>query len=207
MKLKTVEFLKGAVGPDDFPQTLPEVCVVGRSNVGKSSFLNFLTQRRKLVMTSKTPGKTREINFFTVNENFNLVDIPGFGYAKVSKKERESIHQVIENYFNNTTQLAGIIYLLDIRHGLTAIDKESIQWLDGFEFPIQFVLTKSDKLKKSQISKNISAITADLDLPVAPIVTSSFKKIGREEVWEQIEELLESLNPRAEEEEKEKEKI
>jgi GTP-binding protein len=190
MKVNTANFIKGAVGPSSFLQDAPEIAVVGRSNVGKSTFLNFLCQRRQLVKTSKKPGKTKELNYFHINEQFYLVDVPGFGYAKLSKTEKDILSKRIESYFNHSQKIAGVLYLIDCRILNSAVDEEALEWLAKFDCPVLIVLTKADKLKKLQLQRAVNAIQKNYDLPVPPIVTSSEKKIGRDAVWEQIELLL-----------------
>ena len=195
MKVISAEFVKGAVHPSAFPNDLPEFAVAGRSNVGKSAFINFLCGRKKLVSTSKTPGKTRELNFFLVNRRYYLVDIPGFGFAKLNKKKRRDILRQIESYFLHSKRILGIIYLLDIRRIESLVDRQFIEWLSQFSHPMLMVATKADKLKKSRIHDAVNALEREYKLPVPPIFTSSLQKIGRSEVLAQLEEILQQKNP------------
>ncbi|MBF0432126.1 MAG: YihA family ribosome biogenesis GTP-binding protein [Fibrobacteria bacterium] len=190
MKINSAEFIIGAVKPSDFPGDLPEIAVVGRSNVGKSSLINFLCQRNKLVSTSRTPGKTQQLNYFLINKEFYLVDIPGFGYAKLSKKERDAISLRIDRFCRHSKKLTGIIYLLDIRRNFSTTDHEALNWLNTFGYPILMVATKSDKLSKLQAKTALKTIQENYDLPLSPLATSAIKKQGADEVWQQITGLL-----------------
>jgi len=199
MIIKSAAFAKSAQFPADYPKDgLPQIAVAGRSNVGKSSLLNMLVQRRNLVKTSQMPGKTRLINFFLVTEAepagraFYLVDIPGFGYAKVGRGEKHMMEEAIETYFRTSRQLAGLMYLVDIRNTGSAVDKEAIQWLSDFDAPMLVVATKADKLNKSEARKALAELTRIHDLPESPLLTSADDKTGRDEVLEQIALVLES---------------
>lgn len=159
-KVKDVEFVTSAAAPSQFPDTdLLEIAFVGRSNVGKSSLLNSLVNRRNLARISSTPGKTRQINFFTVNKQFHFVDLPGYGYAKVSKVERESWRKTIEAYLLRREQLRLVVSLIDIRHDPTALDIELVNWLDSIEREYIIVLTKGDKVKKELLSARIEQVS------------------------------------------------
>jgi GTP-binding protein len=190
LKIYTAEFVRGIVDPSGIPDDLPEIPVAGRSNVGKSAFLNFLCQRKKLVLTSRNPGKTREVNYFLINNQFYLVDIPGFGYARVGHKGKIELLSRIENYFRCSKKIAGIIYLLDIRRSFSAVDNESLKWIGQFDYPLLTVATKADKLKKSQLARAGAAMMKEYGLPEPPIITSSLKKTGRAEVLKQLDILL-----------------
>jgi len=190
MKINSAEFILGAVDKKSFPQNYPEIAVVGRSNVGKSSLLNFLLNRKKLVSFSRVPGKTRQINYFLINRSFYFVDIPGFGYAKIGKKEHKQILKYIETYFRFSEKIAGVLFLFDIRFPKSSVDSDSLNWLFQFDLPILFLTTKSDKLKKSEINKALNSFKSQYDLPVLPIKTSSVKKVGKNEVWVQINRFL-----------------
>ena len=190
MIIKSAEFAGGVASAVQLPDDLPEIPVVGRSNVGKSSLLNYLTGRKKLVSTSRTPGKTREVNFFLVNKSFYLVDIPGFGYAKLSRREQKALSDRIEMYFNKSEKIAGVIYLVDIRRHGSRVDREALEWLGQFDIPLLVVATKADKLKKGQISTSLKNIASSYGLPEPPLMTSTLKKTGRDEVLEQIAGLL-----------------
>ncbi len=197
MKILNAEFVKSAVAPGDYPSDgLPHIAVAGRSNVGKSSLLNMLTQRKALVKTSQVPGKTRLINFFQINKNavgesaFYLVDIPGFGYAKVGRAEKRLMESAIETYFRSCKNLRGMLYLLDVRVEESAVDREALAWLQEFDIPILAVATKGDKLSAAQAKKSLDAIAKTYGLPEPPLLTSADKKVGREEVLEQISLLV-----------------
>jgi len=153
------EFITSATTRKGFPETqLPEVAFVGRSNVGKSTLLNALVGRKKLARISSTPGKTRQINFYRINEKFHFVDLPGYGYAKVSKTEREAWRKTIEDYLTHREQLRLVVSLIDIRHDPTRRDRDLIEWLDFLQRPFIIVLTKSDKVKKGEITSRLSQV-------------------------------------------------
>ncbi len=198
MQIKSADFIKSAQSPSDYPMDgLPHIAVAGRSNVGKSSLLNMLVQRKNLVKTSQMPGKTRLINFFLINKGvpgqaFYLVDIPGFGYAKVGREEKRKMEEAIATYFRTSKVVAGLLYLVDIRMTDSPVDKEAIKWLTDFEVPMLVVATKGDKLKTEQARKAQAEIMKIHGLPEIPLLTSADKKSGREEVLEQLAMVLES---------------
>lgn len=164
MSIKSVEFIKSAVKPEDYPPPdKPEVAVVGRSNVGKSSLINAIF-KRSVAKVSSTPGKTRLINFFTLNKDIYFVDLPGYGFASVSQKERLSWQKMIENYLLNRENLKLIIMLVDTRYPPTNLDILMKQWLDTFEKPYFVVGTKIDKLNQSEKAKAKKVIKETLDL-------------------------------------------
>ncbi len=196
MKILSAEFVISAQAPKDFPvDGLPQIAVAGRSNVGKSSLLNFLVQRKSLVKTSQMPGKTRLINFFLVKygppaQSFYFVDIPGFGYAKAGRDDKRKMESAIEDFFNRSKSLAGLMYLVDSRLTDSPVDLEAIAWLSEFNFPLLVVVTKGDKLNRELARKAVIEIQKAHDLPQPPLLTSVDKKIGRDEVLEQITLLL-----------------
>jgi GTP-binding protein len=193
MQIKSADFTISAQASKDYPKDgLPHIAVAGRSNVGKSSLLNFLVQRKNLVKTSQTPGKTKLINFFLINHAFYLVDIPGFGYAKTGREEKRSMEDAIDDYFKSCTSLAGLLYLVDIRMTDSPVDGEALKWLTGFEIPLLVVATKGDKLGKEKARMALKEIANNHGLPQPPLLTSSDAKTGREEVLEQLGILLES---------------
>lgn len=197
MIVKSARFLKSAQSPADFPRDgLPQIAVAGRSNVGKSSLLNMLVQRKGLVKTSQTPGKTRLINFFLINEGgpepaFHLVDIPGFGYAQAGRDTRHLMEEAIEGYLRKSGHIAGILYLVDIRLPDNRVDREALEWLTGFDLPLLVIATKGDKLGKGKVRDALEEIARIHGLPQLPLLTSTLAKTGREEVMEQVGILLE----------------
>ena len=169
----------------------PEVAFAGKSNVGKSSLINGLMNRKALARTSAQPGKTQTINFYNINELMYLVDLPGYGFAKVSASEKEKWGKLIERYLHNSRDLKAVFLLVDIRHAPSANDKQMYDWIchNGYE-PV-IIATKLDKLKRSQVQKNVKIIRESLGLPKGGKVIpfSAETKQGREEIWELMEEL------------------
>ncbi len=168
-------------------EPIPEYAFIGRSNVGKSSLINMLMDRKNLAKTSGRPGKTQLINHFKVNDNWFLVDLPGYGYARVSKKDKNTFQKYITNYFQQRQQLLCSFVLVDIRHEPQKIDLEFMQWMGENEIPFCIIFTKADKLKPKVIEKNVSEylkVLTDSMWEEAPqhFVTSSSKAIGRDEV-------------------------
>ena len=187
MKIKNVELQIVCGITSKLPETdKVEIAFAGKSNVGKSSLINALMNRKALARTSATPGKTQTINFYNVNDVMYLVDLPGYGYAKVSEQEKIKWGQLIERYLNTSKQLKAVFLLIDIRHDPSANDKMMYDWIiaQGYE-PI-IIATKLDKIKRSQVQKNIKAIKAGLKLRPGTIVIpfSAETKQGREEIWE-----------------------
>ncbi|HVZ40238.1 MAG TPA: ribosome biogenesis GTP-binding protein YihA/YsxC [Candidatus Kapabacteria bacterium] len=159
LRINSADFVISAAGMAQFPrQPMPEVAFAGRSNVGKSSLLNLLVGRKSLAKTSGTPGKTQQINFFLINGQFHLVDLPGYGYAKVSKTEREAWARLIESYLRARDQLRLVVALSDIRHEPPAIDIELFRWLDAIGRPFLIVLTKHDKISPALADARRSAM-------------------------------------------------
>lgn len=193
MEIKQAEFTTSAVLHSQYPtDNRMEIAFVGRSNVGKSSLINTLTNRRKLVKVSGTPGKTKLVNFFLINNEFYFVDLPGYGYAKVSKVEKESWGKVIETYLLKRSQLKKIVLLVDCRHKPTEDDIIMYKWIKYYNYDTIVVATKIDKLKKSEIQRNLKVIKDALGLqPNDQLLTfSSLKKLGKEELLEVIEQTL-----------------
>ena len=168
---------------------IPEIAFVGKSNVGKSTLINVLANRRKLARVSQTPGKTRTINFYLVENLFYFVDLPGYGYAKASKTEIQKWGEIAETYLTKRKQLKEILFLLDIRHPPGKNDLAMLEWIRYFGYSLNAVLTKADKLNKSELSKNIGAFKKILGIE-NPIPFSSLKKTGIEELWALIESRL-----------------
>ena len=165
MNIKQSEFIISAVKREQYPSDkMPEVAFVGRSNVGKSSIINAITNRKKLAKTSQTPGKTRLINFFLINKEFYLVDLPGYGYAKVSKTEKASWGKTIETYLNDREELKRVVLLVDCRHKPTGDDITMLEWTKHFGYDYVIVATKSDKLSNNEIKKSEKVIRESLKL-------------------------------------------
>ncbi|MFV3014034.1 ribosome biogenesis GTP-binding protein YihA/YsxC [Clostridium botulinum] len=189
MEIKKAEFVISAVKKGQYPEDgRPEVAFVGRSNVGKSTLINTLTNRRKLVKVSSTPGKTRLINFFVINDNMYFVDLPGYGYAKVSKREKENWGYIMEQYLVERDQLKKIVLLVDSRHKPTSDDINMYNWIKHYNYEVLVVGTKLDKLKRNDINKNKKIIrdTLKMDKDDKILLISSLSKEGKEEVLEQI---------------------
>lgn len=190
IKIKNSEFIISAVKRHQYPETgLPEVAFVGRSNVGKSSIINALTNRKKLAKVSQTPGKTRLINFFMINSGeFYLVDLPGYGYAKVSKKEQESWGNTIETYLTGREQLKRVILLVDSRHKPTTQDIQMHEWIKHFGYEEIVVATNSDKLSNNDLRKSEKIIkeTLKLDSNDKLYFFSSLNKKGKDQLIDNL---------------------
>jgi GTP-binding protein len=193
--IRSLEFMggtaeRGGWRPDS---TLPEVAFAGRSNVGKSSLLNTLVGRRKLARVSKTPGRTREINFFRVNDAFVLVDLPGYGYAKIAKERKADWKPLIESYLKLTPQLRGIVLLLDIRREPSDDDRAMLDFLSEVEIPTIVAVTKSDKLTRSAVDAQVSALAKSVGLAEDQVIPfSSRTGAGRAELAEAMMTLVNS---------------
>jgi len=172
-------------------QDLPEFLLVGRSNVGKSSFINALLSRKNLAHTSSRPGKTQTINFYLVNNNFYLVDVPGYGYAAVDKKTQAKFGMMIEEYLEKREQLKRVFLIIDFRHKPTEDDLLMYNFLKYYNLPVTVVATKADKVGGSRKNKNLKVIMDTLDLVVGDdlLVFSSVTKLGRTEILKKIEDL------------------
>ncbi len=175
----------------------PEYAFIGRSNVGKSSLINMLTGQKGLAMTSATPGKTLLINHFIINDNWYLVDLPGYGYAKRGQKQQEQITKIIEDYVLEREQLTSLFVLIDSRHAPQKIDLEFITWLGENDVPFGIIFTKADKLSHSKLVENIRNYQKELleqweELPIS-FITSSAKKMGKNEILDYIESINKSL--------------
>ena len=194
MIIKSAEFVKSAVKPDHYPPAeLPEIAFAGRSNVGKSSLINALLNRKNLVKVSATPGRTQLINFFDINGLFTFVDLPGYGYAKVPDKVKEQWGPMIETYLSTRSTLKGVVAILDIRRTPGPEESDLIRWLSQFEIPRIIALTKADKVKKLAQKSQQEMIARTLRLSRADCILFSAKtKQGKEELWEKIEKRLAS---------------
>lgn len=193
MKVHNAEIVISAVQPEQYPNTkLPEIALAGRSNVGKSSFINTLINRKGLARTSGKPGKTQTLNFYLIEEALHFVDVPGYGYAKVSKTERAKWGQMIETYITEREQLQVVVSLVDMRHDPTADDIQMYEFLKYYNIPVIVVATKCDKIKKNQWNKHESAIKKKLNFDPSDdfIIFSSETKEGKEKAWEAIEKYL-----------------
>ncbi len=195
MKVKKVEYIGSWHKEDLCPKDQrPEFAFIGRSNVGKSSLINMIMQKKDLARVSKQPGKTQSLNYYSVDDNWYLVDLPGYGYAKTSLTNRDNWGKMIKYYLKNRASLFTAFVLIDSRHSLQKIDKEFIEWLGENEVPFNIVFTKTDKVHKAEVNQNITSIKEELlqtweELP-AQFVTSSEDHVGREEILEFIGELI-----------------
>ena len=186
MIIKKCEFIKSAVLQNQYPELdLPEIAFSGRSNVGKSSLINSLLNRKKLVKTSSSPGKTRLINFFLVNDEFVLVDLPGYGYAAVSQSQKQAWGKMIEDYLRYRENLKNVVLLVDIRHEPTADDKLMYDFIKYYRKSVTVVATKLDKITRSSVNKNLNIIKQKLGINQNDILIpySSETHAGREELW------------------------
>ncbi|MCC7301411.1 MAG: YihA family ribosome biogenesis GTP-binding protein [Bacteroidia bacterium] len=196
----SAEFVTGSPDIQHLPtDPHPEFAFIGRSNVGKSSLINMLCARKKLAHTSGTPGKTRMVNLFRINNRIHLADLPGYGFAKAGKSIRESFEGVITTYLLDREQLRCLFVLIDVRLPLQAIDLEFMKWLGEKEIPFAIVFTKADKLSRTELEKNLKDYTARLlrwweDLP-GIFITSSLKQSGREDLLNYIGELAKTKKP------------
>jgi GTP-binding protein len=191
MKTKA-RFITSAAKPAQFPpETLPELAVVGRSNVGKSSLINALTGQDGLARTSRTPGRTRLVNWFDVNGKFMLVDLPGYGYAEVSRDMRESWRPLIESYLSGRKTLAGVLLLIDVRRGPQDEELDFVPWLEAREVPIVVALTKSDKLAKNKRMLEVARAKKQLGLKREPFAVSAQTGEGLDPLWRAVAKMAE----------------
>jgi GTP-binding protein len=191
MLIKSAEFVISAVRPQQYPaEELPEFAFAGRSNVGKSSLINTLVSRRKLVQTSSTPGKTRLINFFRVNDALMFVDLPGYGYARVSEEERRKWRPMIEQYLSRRENLKAVVLILDIRRTPNEEDSQLLNWLARREIAVVLVVTKADKLSKTSQLKQLKIIAGALETDPDELVLFSAKsRLGRDVLWRTLVDL------------------
>lgn len=191
--VKKAEFVSSFVDIKSLPtDNLPEIALVGRSNVGKSSLINKVLNRKSLAKSSSTPGKTRTLNYYLINDEFYIVDLPGYGFARVSKTERDKWGKLIEKYLKSREQLRGVIQLLDIRHPPTENDIMMKQYLEHYEIPILLIATKTDKVSRNEKNKNLAVIRKAFDLEdgQTPITFSAANGEGVNDVKEALEEIL-----------------
>lgn len=189
MKIRSAEITMSAVNRSQYPdEGIPEIALVGRSNVGKSSTVNTLLNRRNFARTSQTPGKTRTINFYLINKEFFFVDLPGYGYAKIAKSEKEKWGVIMERYLQEREELCAIFLLVDIRHEPTNDDVMMYEWIKHFGYNCVVIATKADKISRGQYQKHMNIIRKKLHMDtnekILPI--SSLKKTGVEEIWNEI---------------------
>jgi GTP-binding protein len=190
MKVKA-RFVISASKPSEFPkEDLPEIAVVGRSNVGKSSLINALTGQAGLARTSRTPGRTRLVNWFEVDGKFHLVDLPGYGYAEVSRDMRESWRPLIESYLADRKTLAGVLLLIDVRRGAQDEELDFVPWLEAKEIPIVVALTKADKLPKNKRMLEVTKAKKALGLKRDPFAVSAQDSEGIDELWRGVAKLV-----------------
>jgi GTP-binding protein len=184
-----VVFIKSALRESHYPPAdRPEVAFAGRSNVGKSSLINVLVNRKKLAKVSATPGRTQTINFFSVDQNFYLVDLPGYGYAAVARETRKAWGKMIETYLRSRPNLKAVVVILDVRRDPGSGDKDLIRWLIEYRRTPIVVLTKTDKVTRTQALSRLKLIMESLKgiLPESPVIFSAKTRLGREEVWDRI---------------------
>ena len=189
MKIISVEFAGAATQPGGAPKLpYPEIAFAGRSNVGKSSLINRLLEQ-KIARTSSTPGRTQQLNFFVVNDKLTFVDLPGYGYAKVSKHDRQHWRHLIEDYLVNARSLRGVIIIIDARRGPEAEEEALCDFLSHHQRPFLIVATKSDKLKRAELAQRRKVLTAQLG-GYEPLLFSAENSTGKAELWQAIEELV-----------------
>ncbi|HPF21617.1 MAG TPA: ribosome biogenesis GTP-binding protein YihA/YsxC [Syntrophomonas sp.] len=191
--IKKAEFVSSFVDIKSLPEdNLPEIALAGRSNVGKSSLINKIVNRKNLAKSSSTPGKTRTLNYYLINSAFYMVDLPGYGYARVSKQERDKWGKLIEKYLSSRPQLRGVIQLLDIRHPPTENDVAMQQYLEHYQVPILLIATKTDKVSRNEKNKNLAVIkkTMQLESDQLLITFSAETGEGVDEVKTALEEIL-----------------
>ena len=189
INIHNAEILLSAANKSHYPQDdLPEIALAGRSNVGKSSFINSLLNRKNLARTSGKPGKTQLLNFFNIDDKLRLVDVPGYGYAKVSKAERAKWGRMIEEYLTTRANLRGVVSLVDLRHDPSADDVQMYEFLKYYEIPVIVVATKADKIPRGKWNKHESAIKKKLDFDSTDdfIIFSAVDKVGLEQAWQAI---------------------
>ena len=193
MLIKNPKFEISAVGQKQYPKNgLPEIVLVGKSNVGKSSFVNTMIHRKKLARTSSEPGKTRQINFYNMDDKFYFVDLPGYGYSKMSKKEQEQVGKFIEDYLFHRNEISLIIFLIDIRHKPTENDKLMYNYIISSGLPFVILVNKADKIAITKVNQAVLDLQKEInpigDIPTLPF--SAERKIYEEDVWKIIEQYI-----------------
>ncbi|MEH7357652.1 ribosome biogenesis GTP-binding protein YihA/YsxC [Priestia megaterium] len=190
MKVTQADIVISAVRPEQYPKgNLPEFALAGRSNVGKSSFINKMLNRKSLARTSSKPGKTQTLNFFLINEILHFVDVPGYGFAKVSKKEREAWGKMIETYLTNREQLKAVLMIVDLRHAPSKDDVMMYEFLKHHDLPVMVIATKADKIPKGKWQKHLKVVreTLDLDPNDELIHFSSETGEGKDKAWKSLQ--------------------
>lgn len=197
MHVKSTVFIKSATKPAHYPESaLPEIAFAGRSNVGKSSLINVLVNRKKLVRTSSTPGRTQLINFFDVNESFTLVDLPGYGFAKVPLAVKRQWGPMMETYLSSRANLQGVVLIMDIRRTPRDEDLQMLAWLRTFSVPPLLVVTKCDKVSKNERERQMGLIAKELAVSKSELIPfSALSREGLDEIWIRIEKLLAAVEP------------
>ncbi len=192
MQVKNPKFEISAVSPKQYPTNeLPEIVLVGKSNVGKSSFINTMINRKSLARTSSEPGKTRQINFYNIDEKFYFVDLPGYGYSKMSKQEQDRVGKFTEDYLVKRNSISCIIFLIDIRHKPTENDKLMYNYVKKSNLPFIVLANKADKIAQTKVSSYIDDLKKELGISFSIILPfSSERKIYKDAVWEKIEEII-----------------
>jgi len=198
MKISSAEFIKSSTEISQFPpKKLPEFGFIGRSNVGKSSLINMLLEKKNLAKTSQNPGRTRTINHFEINEEWYMVDLPGYGYAKFSKQERQKVMKFIKSYITESDELLNLFVLLDARIKPQQSDLKFMEWLGINQIPFAMVFTKIDKLSSSELSKNMANYRDEMlktwEFLPKTFKTSAITKQGRDELLNYTQEILESV--------------
>jgi len=192
MIIRSAKFICSAVTPGQYPPAdLPEVAFAGRSNVGKSSLINKILNRKKLVRTSKTPGRTQLLNFFEINELWRFVDFPGYGYAKVPVEIKKRWRPMVESYLTSRVNLRGMVWLLDIRREVSKEDLQLWDWLQVKQVPVIIVVTKADKLSKNKRNKQAASIAKSLGRKAQELIQfSATSGEGKDEIWQALRQLL-----------------
>lgn len=192
MIIKSVDMVMSAVNKSQYPsEGLPQIAFVGRSNVGKSSLINTLLNRRKIARVSQTPGKTRTINFYEINNDFYFVDLPGYGYAKLSKQEKSNWGQIMDEYFIHSRDLKHVFVLVDIRHSPKEDDIRMVEYVRYYDIPLSIIATKSDKLTRNHQMKSIAEICRSLKVNREDVfLVSSLKKTGQDEIMDFVETII-----------------